>query len=221
MHNHYLERIIVSFWRADNQNILRMWAKSASDAVHPCSFQKNGYASGHVLRCGHCFPQLSAAANLSYPAGFSDKRRPQFLRSAYPQMGAAAAPIRGHASRCNSNAANRLKIPDSVCLFYSASLQMDVCLNRILLVVKWLLPVPDGEYPDGIVYCCNSSHVTEAHKRCGSTYSPRQSLPAFPLAGCLFESCNRCTLPGNPRCCELVEERPETAVCAVSFGRAC
>ena len=36
--------------------------------------------------------QFSAAANLSYPAGFSDKRRPQFLRSAYPQMGAAAAP---------------------------------------------------------------------------------------------------------------------------------
>ena len=50
----------------------------------------------------------------SYPAGFSDKRRPQFLRSASPQMGAAAAPIRGHASRCNSNAANRLRFPDSV-----------------------------------------------------------------------------------------------------------
>ena len=65
--------------------------------------------------------------------------------------------------------------------FYSASLQMDVCLNRILLVVKWLLPVLDGEYPDGIVYCCNPSHVTEAHKRCESTYSLRQSLPAFPL----------------------------------------
>ena len=77
-------------------------------------FQKNGYASGHVLRCGPCFPQLSVAANLSYPAGFSDKRRPQFLRSASPQMGAAAAPIRGHASRCNSNAANRLRFPDSV-----------------------------------------------------------------------------------------------------------
>ena len=82
--------------------------------VYLCSFQKNGYASGHVLRCGPCFPQLSVAANLSYPAGFSDKRRPQFLRSASPQMGAAAAPIRGYASRCNSNAANRLRFPDSV-----------------------------------------------------------------------------------------------------------
>ena len=58
--------------------------------------------------------QFSAAANLSYPAGFSDKRRPQFLRSAYPQMGAAAAPTRGHASRKLSNAANRLRFPDSV-----------------------------------------------------------------------------------------------------------
>ena len=51
------------------------------------------------LWCGHCFPQLSAAANLSYPAGSSDWRRPQFLRSVYPQMGAAAAPLRGLASR--------------------------------------------------------------------------------------------------------------------------
>ena len=63
-----------------------MWIKSASDTVYLCSFQKNGYASGHVLRCGPCFPQLSVAANLSYPAGFSDKRRPQFLRSASPQL---------------------------------------------------------------------------------------------------------------------------------------
>jgi len=43
------------------------------------------------LACGHYFSQLSAAANLSYPAGSSDKRRPQFFRSAYPQIGAAAA----------------------------------------------------------------------------------------------------------------------------------
>ena len=69
--------------------------------------------------------------------------------------------------------------------FYSASLQMDVCLNGVLLVVKRLLPAPDGEYPHGTVCCCNPFHVKEAHKRCGSTYSPRQSLPAFPLAGCL------------------------------------
>ena len=114
VYNCQRERIIVPFWRTDDQAILRMWIKSASDTVYLCSFQKNGYASGHVLRCGPCFPQLSVAANLSYPAGFSDKRRPQFLRSASPQMGAAAAPIRGHASRCNSNAANRLRFPDSV-----------------------------------------------------------------------------------------------------------
>ena len=91
-----------------------MWIKSASDEARLYSFQKKWYASGHVLRCGLCLPKLSAAANLSYPAGFSGKRRPQFLRSAYPQMGAAAAPIRGHASRFDSNAANRLKIPDSI-----------------------------------------------------------------------------------------------------------
>ena len=114
VYNCQRERIIVSFRRTDDQAILRMWIKSASDTVYLCSFQKNGYASGHVLRCSPCFPQLSVAANLSYPAGFSDKRRPQFLRSASPQMGAAAAPIRGHASRCNSNAANRLRFPDSV-----------------------------------------------------------------------------------------------------------
>ena len=114
VYNCQRERIIVPFQRTDDQAILRMWIKSASDTVYLCSFQKNGYASGHVLRCGPCFPQLSVAANLSYPAGFSDKRRPQFLRSASPQMGAAAAPIRGHASRCNSNAANRLRFPDSV-----------------------------------------------------------------------------------------------------------
>ena len=105
--------------------------------------------------------------------------------------------------------------------FYSASLQMDVCLNRVLLSVKQLLPVPDGEYPHGTVCCCNPHHVKEAHKKCGSTYSPRQSLPEFPLAGCLFESSNRCTLPGNPRCCGSAAGQPETAVCAVSFGRAC
>lgn len=87
-----------------------MWIKSASDAAHPCLFQKNGYASGHVLRCGHRLSQTSAAANLSYPAGSSDKRRPQFLRSAYPQMGAAAARIRGHASRRITNAANPAQI---------------------------------------------------------------------------------------------------------------
>ena len=114
VYNCQRERIIVPFRRTDDQAILRMWIKSASDTVYLCSFQKNRYASGHVLRCGPCFPQLSVAANLSYPAGFSDKRRPQFLRSASPQMGAAAAPIRGHASRCNSNAANRLRFPDSV-----------------------------------------------------------------------------------------------------------
>ena len=114
VYNCQRERIIVPFQRTDDQAILRMWIKSASDTVYLCSFQKNGYARGHVLRCGPCFPQLSVAANLSYPAGFSDKRRPQFLRSASPQMGAAAAPIRGHASRCNSNAANRLRFPDSV-----------------------------------------------------------------------------------------------------------
>lgn len=114
VYNCQRERIIVPFRRTDDQAIPRMWIKSASDTVYLCSFQKNGYASGHVLRCGPCFPQLSVAANLSYPAGFSDKRRPQFLRSASPQMGAAAAPIRGHASRCNSNAANRLRFPDSV-----------------------------------------------------------------------------------------------------------
>lgn len=114
VYNCQRERIIVPFRRTDDQAILRTWIKSASDTVYLCSFQKNGYASGHVLRCGPCFPQLSVAANLSYPAGFSDKRRPQFLRSASPQMGAAAAPIRGHASRCNSNAANRLRFPDSV-----------------------------------------------------------------------------------------------------------
>lgn len=114
VYNCQRERIIVPFRRTDDQAILRMWIKSASDTVYLCSFQKNGYASGHVLRCGPCFPQLSVAANLSYPAGFSDKRRPQFLRSASPQMGAVAAPIRGHASRYNSNAANRLRFPDSV-----------------------------------------------------------------------------------------------------------
>lgn len=91
-----------------------MWIKSASDEAHLYSFQKKWYASGHVLRCGLCLPKLSAAANLSYPAGFSDKRRPQFLRSAYPQMGAAAAPSQGHTSRKLSNAANRLRFPDSV-----------------------------------------------------------------------------------------------------------
>ena len=30
---------------------------------------------------------------------------------------------------------------------------MDVCLNRVLLSVKQLLPVPDGEYPHGTVCC--------------------------------------------------------------------
>ena len=109
-----------------------MWTKSASDEAHLCSLQKNWYTSGHVLRCGHCLPKLSVAANLSYPAGFSDKRRPQFLRSAYPQMGAAVAPLRGHASRYNSNAANRLKILIQFTCFHSASSQMDVYLNRIL-----------------------------------------------------------------------------------------
>lgn len=99
VYNCQRERIIVPFWRTDNQAILRMWIKSASDTIYLCSFQKSWYASGHVLRCGPCFPQLSVAANLSYPAGFSDKQRPQFLRSASPQMGAAAAPVRGHASR--------------------------------------------------------------------------------------------------------------------------
>lgn len=84
---------------------------------------------------------------------------------------------------------------------YSASLQMNVYLNRVLLAVKQLLPVPDGEYPHGTVCCCNPFHVKKAHKRCGSTYSPRQSLPEFSLADCLFGSCNRCTLPKNPRCC--------------------
>lgn len=57
--------------------------------------------------------------------------------------------------------------------FYSASLQMDVCLNRILLFVKRLLPAPDGGYPHGTVCCCNPSHVTEAHRRCELAYSPR------------------------------------------------
>ena len=148
-----------------------MWIKSASDAAHPCIFQKNGYASGHVLRCGHRFPQLSAAANLSYPAGSSDKRRPQFLRSAYPQMGAAAAPERGRASRKKSNAADRLRFPDSDRTDCPASLQMDVFLNSGFGDVRRLLPVPDGEYLYGTVYCCTRVHASAAHRKYESAYS--------------------------------------------------
>ena len=147
MYNCQRERIIVSFRRTDDQAILRMWIKSASDTVYLCSFQKNGYASGHVLRCGPCFPQLSVAANLSYPAGFSDKRRPQFLRSASPQMGAAAAPIRGHASRCNSNAARAyLKTPQYCpilperricCVAFACIPQRSAALMRLASAPFW------------------------------------------------------------------------------------
>src|SRR5699024_9725027 len=86
--------------------------------------------------CGPCFPQLSVAAKLSYPAGFSDKRRPQFLRSASPQMGAAAAPIRGHASRCNSNAANRLRFPDSVFFLLFSIFTDGRLLSQILCILS-------------------------------------------------------------------------------------
>ena len=94
------------------------------------------------LLSGHCFPQLSAAANLSYPAGSSDTRRPQFLRSAYPQMGAATADLRGHASRCNSNAVNRLGFLNSVHSCYPASLQVDAFPDNGFGSVRRSLPVP-------------------------------------------------------------------------------
>ena len=96
------------------------------------------------LACGHCLSHLSAAANLSYPAGSSDKRRPQFLRSAYPQMGAAAAHLQGHASRCNSNAANRLRFLNSVHSCYPAPLQADAFPDNGFGSVKRPFPVPDG-----------------------------------------------------------------------------
>ena len=112
--------------------------------MHQCHLQKFEYASGHVLRVAHCFPQPSAAANLSYPAGSSDKRRPQFLRSAYPQMGAAAAPKQGLTSRFNSNAANRLRFLNLVHSFHPAPLQADAYPDGGLGSVRQPLPVLDG-----------------------------------------------------------------------------
>lgn len=159
MYNHHQERIIVSFWYADNWDSLSKQIKSASDAAHPCILQKNGYAGGHILRCGHRFPQDSAAANLSYPAGSSDKRRPQFLRSAYPQVGAASAPIQGHTSRIKSNAADRLRLPDSDRTGCPASLQMDIFLNSGFGDIRQLSPFPDGGYLCGTVYCCTRIHA--------------------------------------------------------------
>lgn len=198
-----------------------MWTKSASDEVHLCSFQKNGYASGHVLRCGLCLPNLlrqqtSHIQQASPTSGVLNsfvlpihKWVPLLLFSEVKPQGEILMRLTGS------------KLLIHFTFFYSASLQMDVRLNRILLVVKRLLPVPDGGYPCGTVCCCNPFHATEAHRRCGSTYSPQQSLPVFPSVDYPFGSCNRCTLPGNLRCCGSAAGLPETVVCAVSFARAC
>lgn len=91
-----------------------MWIKSASDEAHLYSFQKKWYASGHVLRCGLCLPNLlwQQTSHIQQASPASGDLNSFVLLN--PQMGAAAAPIRGHASRYNSNAANRLKNPDSI-----------------------------------------------------------------------------------------------------------
>ena len=41
-----------------------MWIKSASDATHLCSFQKFGYASGHVFRVAIVFPTFCGSKPL-------------------------------------------------------------------------------------------------------------------------------------------------------------
>ena len=76
-----------------NQENLRMWIKSASDAIHPCHLQKFEYASGHVLRVAIVFPnflrQQTSHIQQVHPTGGD-------LNSfVLPQMGAAAATKQG------------------------------------------------------------------------------------------------------------------------------
>ena len=72
----------VSFQWTDNQENPRMRIKISIRWYTSVPFTEIRVRQWTRLWCGHCFPQLSAAANLSYPAGSSDQRRPQFLRSA-------------------------------------------------------------------------------------------------------------------------------------------
>lgn len=189
--------------------------------MRPYSFQKNGHASGHVLCCGLCLPnflrqQTSHIQQASPTSGSLNSFVLPIHKWVPLLLPHEVMPQGNHLTRLTSS-----KLLIQFTFFYSASLQTDVCLNRILLVVKQLLPAPDGGYPHGTVCCCNPSHVTEAHRRCGSAYIPQQSLPEFPSMDCLFGSCSRRTLPGSLRCCGSAAGLPETAVCAVSFGRAC